>query len=166
MTDAAPAPAPVPGNRGTGDVPGHPGWRRWSMRDPTRFVTLLGELMVRTDGGTVRVRMTPEHRHSNMRDNVHGGALLGFIDVALFAASRELGLITAGTAVTLDLSTQFIGGGRIGEPIEAQVELLKETGRLLFLRGLVVQGDRHDRIAAFSGTIRKPGAPPTGPGPA
>ena len=40
------------------------------------------------------------------------------------------------------------------EPIEAQVELLKETGRLLFLRGLVVQGEA--RIAAFSATIRKP----------
>ena len=84
----------------------------------------------------------------------HGGALLAFIDVALFAAARGFGLITAGTAVTLDLSTQFIGGGRIGEPLEAQVELLRETGRLLFLRGLVVQGD--DKIASFSGTIRKP----------
>ena len=60
--------------------------------------------------------------------------------------------------MTLDLNTQFIGGGRIGEPIEAQVECLKETGRLLFLRGLVVQGDDGMKIAAFSGTIRKPSA--------
>ena len=158
MTDA---PAVTPADKPDA-IPDHPGWRRWSMRDPTRFITLLGDLMVRSDGDTVRVRMTPEHRHSNMRDNVHGGALLGFIDVALFAASRELKLITAGTAVTLDLNTQFIGGGRIGEPIEAQVELLKETGRLLFLRGLVVQGDGdgEERIAAFSGTIRKPGPRP------
>ena len=59
--------------------------------------------------------------------------------------------------MTLDLSTQFIGGGRIGEPLEAQVELLKETGRLLFLRGLVVQGEG-DPIASFAGTIRKPTA--------
>ncbi len=55
--------------------------------------------------------------------------------------------------MTLDLSTQFIGGGRIGEPIEAQVELLRETGRLLFLRGLVVQDE--EKIASFSATIRK-----------
>ena len=77
------------------------------------------------------------------------------------AAARGFGLITAGTAVTLDLNTQFIGGGRVGEPIEAQVEVLKETGRLLFLRGLVVQGDDDTKIAAFSATIRKPsGKPP------
>jgi acyl-coenzyme A thioesterase PaaI-like protein len=64
------------------------------------------------------------------------------------------GLIEAGTAVTLDLSVQFIGAGLVDEPLDAEVELLKETGRLLFMRGLVLQGET--RVAAFSGTIRKP----------
>ena len=137
--------------------PDHPGWMRWGFRDPTRYNSFLGELIVRVEEQRARVRMTPEHRHSNLADRVHGGALLGFIDVALFAASRGFGLLEAGTAVTLDLSTHFIGGGRVGEPLEAQVELLKETGRLLFLRGLVVQGDEEARIASFAGTIRKPG---------
>ena len=133
--------------------PDHPGWMRWGFTDPSRYNSFLGPMMVRIDDGIARVRMTPERRHSNLRDSVHGGAMLGFIDVALFAASRSFGLITAGSAVTLDLSTQFIGGGRIGEPLEAQVELLRETGRLLFLRGLVVQGE--DKVASFSATIRK-----------
>ena len=78
---------------------------------------------------------------------------LGFIDVALFAASRMFGLIEAGTAVTLDLSTQFIGVGRMGQPLDAEVELLRETRRLIFMRGLVVQGEV--KVAAFAGTIRK-----------
>ena len=138
------------------DDPDHPGWRRFPPSDPTRFNTLLGTMRYRIDGAVARVRMIPEHRHSNLRDHVHGGALLGFIDVSLFAATRGLGLITAGTAVTLDLNTQFIGGATIGAAIEAQVEVLKETGRLIFLRGLVVQGDDAARIAAFSATIRKP----------
>lgn len=133
--------------------PDHPGWMRWGFTDPTRYNNFLGPMLVRVDGGVALVRMTPERRHSNLRDNVHGGALLGFIDVALFAAARAFGLITAGTAVTLDLSTQFIGGGRIGAPLEARVELLKETGRLLFMRGLVVQGE--EKVSSFSGTIRK-----------
>ena len=140
--------------------PASPGWRSWSLSDPTRFNTLLGPMLYRVDGHIVRVRITPEHRHSNLQNNVHGGALLAFIDVALFAAARGFGLITAGTAVTLDLNTQFIGGGKIGAPIEAQVEVLKETGRLLFLRGLVVQGDDEAKIAAFSATIRKPSPKP------
>ena len=142
------------------ELPDHPGWRRWELTDPTRFNTLLGPMMFRLDGGIARVRMTPEHRHSNLNNTVHGGALLGFIDVALFAAARGFGVIAAGTAVTLDLSTQFIGGGRIGEPLEAQVEMLRETGQLLFLRGLIVQGEGEDKIASFAGTIRKRGPRP------
>eukprot|EP01041_Mallomonas_annulata_P030435 gene30435-52568_t len=59
----------------------------------------------------------------------------------MFGASRMFGLIEAGAAVTLDLSVQFIGAGIIGEPLDAEVELLKETGRLLFMRGIVTQGD-------------------------
>ena len=133
--------------------PDHPGWMRWGFTDPTRYNSFLGPMLVRADEGIAHVRMMPERRHSNLRDNVHGGAMLGFIDVALFAASRSFGLITAGSAVTLDLSVQFIGGGLIGELLEAQVELLKETGRLLFLRGLVVQND--ETVASFTGTIRK-----------
>ena len=94
-----------------------------------------------------------------MRDNVHGGALLGFMDVALFAASRAFGVLGAGGAVTLDLSAQFIGGGMIGEPLEARIELLRETSRMLFLRGLIVQ-DNTPTIASFTGTLRKSSPPP------
>ena len=97
--------------------------------------------------------MFPTRVHTNLQDAIHGGTTLGFIDVALFAASRMFGLIEAGTAVTLDLSTQFIGAGRLGEPLDAEVELLRETRRLIFMRGLVVQGD--NKVAAFAGTIRK-----------
>jgi len=126
----------------------------WELSDPTRFNSFLGPFLLKVEGDLARVRMTPRHAHSNLQDNLHGGALLAFIDIALFAASRGFGLIEAGIAVTLDLSVQFIGAGAISEPVEAQVELLRETGRLLFLRGLVVQGG--GTIASFSGTIRKP----------
>ncbi len=140
--------------------PDNPGWFHWQMHDASRYNgQVLGKMIVRSEGDgpndkRARLRMFPEHRHSNLSDNVHGGTTLGFIDVALFGASRMFGLIEAGTAVTLDMSVQFIGAGRIDEPLDAEVELLKETRRLLFLRGLVVQGD--DKIAGFTGTIRKP----------
>ena len=133
--------------------PDHPGWHSWSLSDETRYNGFLGPLLVKREGDHARVRMMPEHKHSNLSGAVHGGTTLGFIDVALFGASRVFGLIEAGTAVTLDLSVQFIGAGKTGELMEANVELLRETRRLLFLRGLVTQGD--DKVAAFSGTIRK-----------
>ena len=135
--------------------PDNPGWMRWGFRDPTRFNSLLGEMIVRVEpDGRVRMRAFPERQHSNLGDKVHGGALLGYIDVALFATSRSHGLVEAGTAVTLDLSTQFIGAAEIGQPLDMVSEVLRTTRRLVFIRGLVEQGD--SVIASYSGTIRKP----------
>lgn len=136
------------------DDPELPGWKRWQFRDATRYNAFIEPLHVRVEGDIARVRMLPRRAHSNMRDNVHGGALLGFMDVALFAAARGFGVLEAGGAVTLDLSAQFIGGGVVGVPLEARIELLRETGRMLFLRGLVVQDDV-PTIASFTGTLRK-----------
>jgi acyl-coenzyme A thioesterase PaaI-like protein len=140
--------------------PENPGWLNWNMIDPTRYNgQVLGKMIVRLEGegrvGRVkaRIRMFPEHKHSNLLDTIHGGAILGFIDVALFSASRMFGLIDIGSAVTLDLSTKFIGAGKIGEPMDAETELLKETRRLIFLRGLVLQGET--MVASYSGTLRK-----------
>jgi uncharacterized protein (TIGR00369 family) len=138
------------------DDPDHPGWQSWTLSDPTRFNAIMGKMIVRRESDVARVRMFPEHRHTNLSNNVHGGVTLAFIDIALFAGSRMFGLIEAGTAVTLDLSVQFIGAGKANAALDADVELLRETRRLLFLRGLVTQSD--EKVAAFSGTIRKPTA--------
>ena len=138
------------------DDASEPGWHRWQFRDDTRFNAFLGPMHVRMEDEVARVRITPAREHTNMRDHVHGGALLGFMDVALFAAARGFGVLGAGGAVTLDLSAQFIGAGLAGEPLEARIELLRETGRMLFLRGLVVQEGR-PTIASFTGTLRKMG---------
>lgn len=135
------------------DDPDLPGWKRWWLPDPERYNAFLGPLSVKVEGEIARVRMIPKTVHSNLRGHVHGGALLGFIDVALFAAARAFGSLSAGVASTLDLSTQFIAGGDPEQPIEARIELLRETGRLIFLRGLVVQGEVI--VASFTGTLRK-----------
>ncbi len=136
------------------DDPDLPGWKRWELRDTTRFNASLGPLSVRLrDDGVALVRMVPTRAHSNLQDLMHGGALLAFMDMALFAAARSLGVVTAGAAVTLDLSAQFIGTGKVGQPVIAEMEILRETGRLLFMRGLVKQGD--GLLASFSATVRK-----------
>lgn len=136
------------------DDPDLPGWKRWELSDKTRFNALFGPLSAKLEDGFVRVRFTPDRRHSNLSDNVHGGALLGFIDMALFAAARTFGVLGAGRASTVDLSTHFIAGAPVADgPVEARVELLRETGRLLFLRGLIYQGETI--IVDFSGTVRK-----------
>lgn len=138
------------------------GWVSWNLRDPGRFNSFIEPLSVRSESPTqdgrpcARVRMLPTHQHSNLGDNVHGAVTLALVDIALFAASHQFGSLDAGHSVTLDLSTQFVGAGRVGEPMDAVVELVRETGRLIFLRGLVVQGEDDAHIVlSFAGTIRK-----------
>ena len=133
--------------------PANPGWFTWDLSDPTRFNGALGRMIVQPAGPKRgRVRILPGHGQSNLGDAVHGGAILSLIDVALFAGGHMAGMSDT-DAVTLDLQTHFIGAGRLGVPLDAEVELLRETGRLVFLRGTVVQGD--ETVAAFGGTLRK-----------
>ncbi len=135
--------------------PDHPGWDSWELRDETRYNAFLGRLLIRLDEhGKAWTRMLPERKHSNLGDAVHGGTITGFVDISLFAAARLFGMLDPGPAVTLDLSFHFVGAGKMGEPLDCELELVKETGRLLFLRGLVRQGNHI--VSSFSGTIRKP----------
>ena len=118
-----------------------------------RFNAVLGKLLVRAgEPGHATCRMFPEARHANLGDMVHGGAILTFIDMAFFAGGRLAGADVI-RAVTLDCHVHFLGRGRIGVPLDAQVELLRETKNLAFLQGRVVQ--ENEMVAAFSGTLRK-----------
>jgi uncharacterized protein (TIGR00369 family) len=134
--------------------PDHPGWWSWDISaHEDRFIAVIGKMLVRPDGpGRAVCRMFPETRHSNLGDMVHGGAILSFIDVAFYAGGRLAGGDVV-RAVTLDCHVQFLGRGRIGVPLDAQVELLRETRNLAFLHGRIVQED--EIVAAFSGTLRK-----------
>jgi uncharacterized protein (TIGR00369 family) len=133
--------------------PDHAGWFSWELPRDGRFHETIGRMLVRPDGERRgRCRMFPDESHTNLGGILHGGAILTFIDMALFAGGRAAGASTA-RAVTLDLSVQFIAPGRPAIPLDAEVDLLRETGRLAFFRGIAVQDGA--TIAAFSGTLRK-----------
>ncbi len=138
---------------------GEDGWYSWNLVDRTRFNTaVLGEMQVRKEGQFCRLRMFPERRHTNLTDNVHGAVTLGLIDIALFATMHINGSGDAGPSVTVELSTQFVGAGDPARPLDAVSEIVRETGRMLFLRGFAVQA-RDDGgeaiIASYSGIVRK-----------
>ncbi|MGY6551980.1 MAG: PaaI family thioesterase [Erythrobacter sp.] len=141
------------------DCGGEEGWYSWNLVDRTRFNTVvLGEMQVRKEGELCRLRMFPERRHTNLGDNIHGAVTLGLIDIALFAAMHINGTGHAGPSVTVELSTQFVGAGDPARPLDAVSEIVRETGKMLFLRGQCVQqrGDgTEDIVASYSGIVRK-----------
>lgn len=135
--------------------PDHPGWLRWRLNDPKRYnEAVLGTMLVREEDGKARIRIFPVEHLTNNAGNVHGAATLGLIDIALFAANKALLGIDAAGSVTIGIETQFIGAGDASKPLDAVVEVLRETGRMVFLRGLIVQEEAI--VASFSATTRKP----------
>ncbi|MBV1917435.1 MAG: PaaI family thioesterase [Sphingomonadaceae bacterium] len=136
--------------------PDNPGWLRWEICDHTRYnQAVIGPLLLRGESETqCRVRMEIEQRHTNAGDFIHGGTILGFADVSIFSSIYVLRGVDPIGSATVDLTAQFIGAGRIDRPLDAVVELLRETRRMAFLRGTMVQENR--TVAAFSATIRKP----------
>jgi len=133
---------------------GEDGWYSWNLVDRTRYNTaVLGDMHVRREGEQCRLRMFPARRHTNLGDNIHGAVTLGLIDIALFATMHLVGNGDAGPSVTVELSTQFVGAGDPERPLDAVSEIVRETGRMLFLRGQAVQGN--DVVASYSGIVRK-----------
>ncbi|MDD3799292.1 MAG: PaaI family thioesterase [Novosphingobium sp.] len=139
--------------------PDNPGWLSWNLADKTRFQPqVMGDMLVRPEGErSARLRMFPQVHHTNARGTVHGGVTMSLLDMALFATFATVLEGDAERAVTLDMATQFIGAGQLGKPLDAVTEVLRETGRLAFMRGLVEQDGT--LIASYSATIRKPSAP-------
>jgi len=137
-----------------GPDPENPGWYHWNLKDDTLFNgAVMGRLITRKEGDKCRLRMFPERKHENLQGIIHGAITLSLIDISLFTTMHVVGSGNAGPSVTLELSTQFIGGGDPKRPLDAVTEIMRETGKLVFVRGEVVKED--DTVAAYSGIIRK-----------
>ncbi|MHA7818463.1 MAG: PaaI family thioesterase [Erythrobacter sp.] len=133
----------------------NPGWRHWNLKDETLFNgAVMGKLITRVDDdGKSRLRMFPERKHENLQGIIHGAVTLALIDISMFVTMHTIGTGNAGPSVTLELSTQFVGGGDPTRPLDAVNEIVRETGRLVFIRGQVLQGE--DVVASHSGIVRK-----------
>jgi acyl-coenzyme A thioesterase PaaI-like protein len=131
------------------------GWQPWTDYRTDTFVRTIGRAYMRQDEqGRASVGLETQAGHHNRMDMLHGGFLATFADHAYFCGLRAMGRAELVEGVTLDLSMQYLGVGRVGPPIYAEVELLRETGRLVFMRLLIRQNGQP--VAASSATIRKP----------
>jgi uncharacterized protein (TIGR00369 family) len=135
------------------------GWLTWGDGlDP--FETHVGPLVFRTEpGGRARAAFMPERKHLNGGGVIHGGALMSFADFALFGLAHEA--LQGTHAVTVTFNAEFVGAGAAGKLVEAEGRVVKETRSLVFVQGVLSQGDAP--ILAFSGTLKKLKAAPTSP---
>lgn len=74
-------------------------------------------------------------KHGNPNGIVHGATLVALIDTCM---GRVIEHSTGRKCATIDLDTQFVAGGKIGDWIEARARLRKVTKTLAFLDGEIL----------------------------
>lgn len=134
--------------------PANPGWRVIEAGRTGRFLDLFGDIRLKAEGDSRgRMRLFPAERHLNIIDTVHGGFLLAVADQALFLVPALLGIEGAVGGQTIAVSTQFFAPAVAGKPLDAVVDVLRVTHRMVFLRGLIEQDG--EAKADFSGTFKR-----------
>ena len=136
------------------DDPDNPGWMIGPEPDSGRFMDVIGRIHARAESVTVaRLRVRPLERHRNVVGTVHGGFLMALVDQALFIGPAMLEVPGMRGGLTIDCSCQFLRPALFEKTLDLVVELLRETGRMAFVRGTVEQ--EGEAVVAFSGTVRK-----------
>jgi uncharacterized protein (TIGR00369 family) len=92
---------------------------------------LIGPLYCRGEGADLVIGLHVETKHCNARGTAHGGILATLADVALgyamaFSSNPPASLVTA------NLTLDFAGTAKIGDWIEAHVDVQKRGSRLSF----------------------------------
>ncbi len=131
------------------------GWRRWRIAGDGGFVGLIGDVYCYPPTAAdpqLRVGIATLPQHANRIGNLHGGFLMAFVDVALFAVLSG-GDPEAAPAVTVHCATDFLAIGQVGPPLEAAGRVVHETGRLAFLEGMLWQHDKP--IVRWNGIMRR-----------
>lgn len=135
------------------------GWLARSGKPTGTFVDALGRGYLRSDApGTAIIMLEPRADHINRSGGLHGGFLAAFADHSYYGALIAMGRPEQmDGGVTIDLNMQYCGSSKVGAWLKAEVELMRETGRMFFMRLTIWQDG--NLVATSSATIRKAPAP-------
>lgn len=113
------------------------------------FLETIGPLFYRkeADGGfVIGLRVLP--KHANARGAAHGGLMTTLLDIAL-GYRASLSVDPPANLTTANLTVDFAGGAKVGDWVEAHVDVQKVGGRLAFANAfLSVNGERVVRGSA------------------
>jgi uncharacterized protein (TIGR00369 family) len=138
-----------------------PGFRE--LTEMSGFAAANGPWFERVDGARVIRAFEAGPQHANALGIVHGGMLAAFLDSAMGTAVWNR---LERRAVTLRLSLDYLGPGRVGDWLMAEGEVMGHDEHVAQVRGRLY-GPRHDvlgGLGAFSLLSRqrtlKPAAKP------
>lgn len=127
-------------------------WAGWVPVEGAPVEDHVGPLFFREDEeGRAICAARVEVRQTNPAGTAHGGFLMALADMSMFAIARRA--LGRSPAVTVSLTTEFLGPVPAGAIVRASGEVVRAGGSLLFVRGLMTADDA--TILAFNGVLRK-----------
>jgi uncharacterized protein (TIGR00369 family) len=114
------------------------------------FLHLFGPLYAKDTGGSLVVALRVEQKHLNTGGIAHGGLLVTLADSALGIA-LSTSQPSSQPLVTVSLSTDFADAARLGDWVEAHVDIQKVGKRLAFANCYLLVGER--RVLRASGVF-------------
>ncbi len=113
----------------------------WKTMTGSGFTGVAGPWWVHDTGeGRILGLRVAEHHGNQHMGTVHGGVLMTLADNGLGAAVAHA--IEGLHCVTISLQTQFVATARIGEFIHCRAEVVRSSRSLVFVRGLILAGER------------------------
>jgi uncharacterized protein (TIGR00369 family) len=109
------------------------------------FAEANGPWFEKIEGGRAIRGFRPGAQHANALGIVHGGMLMAFLDSAMGTAVWH-GLQRR--SVTLRLSIDYLGPGRVGDWLQAEGEVVGHDEHMAQVRGRLY-GPRHEVLAGL-----------------
>lgn len=129
------------------------GWQTWGAEEP--FEDMAGPFFFRKTADGYVSAFKVERKHLNGGGAIHGGMLMTFADYSLFTIAYDE--LQNGGGVTIALNGEFTAAGPASGIIYASGEVVRETGSMVFVRGVITPDDPNaDTVLLnFSGIVRK-----------
>jgi uncharacterized protein (TIGR00369 family) len=122
------------------------------------FHTMMGQIYGKRENGSLVCGFRCSPRHLNSNDSCHGGMIASFADFSAYEL-RLIPELAEVTTPTASLAVEYLRPVRLGDWVEARLQVTRQGKRLLFCR---ITGTVGASIV-FTGTgIFVPGAPDPG----
>lgn len=112
----------------------------WRENQEPGFTAFIGPLWEKEVDGRMRYGLLTRDLHGNLNGIVHGGVIATFADFALALESRRINDGAKQSTIQLDL--HYIDAGRIGEFLESECEVTRQTRSVTFVTGRILAGSR------------------------
>ena len=116
------------------------------------LIELLGPFYCQGTGTDLILGLRVAEKHINARGFAHGGVLLTLADVALGYAA-ESSVDPPARLITASVSADFAGSARLGDWVEARVDVQRVGGRMAFANAYLHVDDR--RVARASAVFAR-----------